>query len=867
MLIFFFFLVFTLPVHAVAGPTAVKITIIDFSGLTGDSTPSLSILAINADEMHFSCNGIIFDVFVPYNTSYDNFNLKTGAGCTLSDGLKTVFAEFRDNNGTLSGQVSDSTQLDSTPPTFNFVDFYPDIVFDVNNVTLQANITDLRLNKVWITANFENGSVKTYLLSLLGLDNYTFKINADFLFIGDTVTFQYHANDTLGNENASSPFVFQVVGSSASVFPPIPNCNESWYTFPPVIVLTPAVGSNLTQYNWGFESSVTNYTSPFNQTGIPGGIETLFFWSIFNPGPFQITEPRKQIIVPIDLTLPTVKNETPANNTITYSTLPHISAELHDVYFNNSEINLSSVKMVVDGFDITPFTTQVMYNSTVYVNYSPSSPLFSGVHTVQVYMEDHACHNSNYDWFFTVNDTYAYQLFLLSPNLTVYNTKQIDLTIKTTEQVQTISWSLNGQRTSRLCQKCDQYSRRKGFREGDNSIVIEAWGIDWIRQNISFDFFVDATPPRIVRTDPKKDLFLKGMVNFTATIRENLNITSLMLYTNISGVTNNSVPCTFDSTKSIQQCSLELDLSNYEGEFWYFFRVFDTINNDTSPIIIDTVDNIPPIVTIIEPNLTLYGIKRITDKVLVSEQVRLFSQINDQKSRTACTNCAVYDRDNSFPEGKINLTFIGEDNAGNRGEASVNFEVDTKPPRISRTEPRKDTFRNATINFTLRYTESSVHDILLVYTHNGSQTIINFTENQSCPSGSNVECTKEIPVAPIDGILEYYFILTDALHNDTSSPVRIFVDVTPPEVAILSPEDHTYFVRSVRSTVDISEDVEKIEQSLDQDVFKRSCTKCDSYDKLLSYKNGNHTLIFRAYDFVGNIGESSIHFTVDYGTD
>jgi len=102
-------------------PTNTNITINDSSGYTADNTPSLSLSATDSGsgvkEMAFSCDNSNWSSWVTYSTSYSSFNIETGAGCSVGDGSKTIYVKFRDNLDNESTSVSDSTYLDTTPPT------------------------------------------------------------------------------------------------------------------------------------------------------------------------------------------------------------------------------------------------------------------------------------------------------------------------------------------------------------------------------------------------------------------------------------------------------------------------------------------------------------------------------------------------------------------------------------------------------------------------------------------------------------------------------------------------------------------------------------------------------------------------------
>lgn len=81
-----------------------------------DATPVLTLTpgAIAPDNMRFSCNGIAWSEWVGWATSYDGFNLATGAGCAAGDGAKTVYVSVKDAHGNEQATInSDSIIYDS----------------------------------------------------------------------------------------------------------------------------------------------------------------------------------------------------------------------------------------------------------------------------------------------------------------------------------------------------------------------------------------------------------------------------------------------------------------------------------------------------------------------------------------------------------------------------------------------------------------------------------------------------------------------------------------------------------------------------------------------------------------------------------
>jgi hypothetical protein len=78
--------------------------------------------------MRFSCNNVTYSSWAAYATPVTTFNVDTGAGCSNTDGTKTVYAQYTDSLGNTSSTyntgaftldtVSKTATLSNTPATY-----------------------------------------------------------------------------------------------------------------------------------------------------------------------------------------------------------------------------------------------------------------------------------------------------------------------------------------------------------------------------------------------------------------------------------------------------------------------------------------------------------------------------------------------------------------------------------------------------------------------------------------------------------------------------------------------------------------------------------------------------------------------------
>ncbi|MBI4286474.1 MAG: leucine-rich repeat domain-containing protein [Chloroflexi bacterium] len=98
-----------------------------------------------------------------------------------------------------------------------------------------------------------------------------------------------------------------------------------------------------------------------------------------------------------DTTPPTITSPQPTPNLTTKNNLPTISAD----YADDVAINVASVKITVDGTDVTAQATV----TESHVSYTPPQALADGQHTVSVYVEDTSANPKTLSWAFGIDTT------------------------------------------------------------------------------------------------------------------------------------------------------------------------------------------------------------------------------------------------------------------------------------------------------------------------------------------------------------------------------------------------------------------------------------------------------------------------------
>lgn len=278
--------------------------------------------------------------------------------------------------------------------------------------------------------------------------------------------------------------------------------------------------------------------------------------------------------------------------------------------------------------------------------------------------------------------------------------------------------------------------------------------------------------------------------------------------------------------------------------------------------------NITPIFdfNVFSPNDSLYGERKINFNMSASEELDEISYIdlneNNPKWKKLCSDCDEYGnkkkKTKTFNDGKHNITIKAIDKFGQEKEVNIEFEVDSREPKISKTEPRKNQVTNGS-SFYIKYTEANLNQVSVSF----NPTIILADCNES---GINKECFIDLNLTDYDGsYIDYWFSISDFVREINSSIIRVLVDTSSPVLSVNLPLNVTYG-RLVPFDLEVSEDV-KLEyyDNLDANPRWRTlCTRCDEYNKNKAFSRGNHDILIRALDDAGNSDVDGIGFFVSY---
>jgi hypothetical protein len=425
----------------------------------------------------------------------------------------------------------------------------------------------------------------------------------------------------------------------------------------------------------------------------------------------------------------------------------------------------------------------------------------------------------------------------------------------------------NETRWHKLCSACSDYSRHVRLDEGRNDLTIRAKKLsNNLIVETEITIFVDSKDPDFRDSFPDDGEFANGefIVEYT---EENLN-NILMHYRGIFESNFNTMQIDNCSSGNRVKCSANISLSSYENsEVDYYFEVCDASQCDSGPIKRVKVDSTSPIIILNNPLNTLYSERKVLFEIIVNELVEIYYEDNNDgrdphKKKRLCNGCFSLSKLMSLSDGDRDLTIYAEDEAGNKDSRDINFVVDTKAPRIRKTEPRSGYIGSP---FFIEFREDNPVSLLLNY----GNLLTGFRQQNADLNSCTIDrgrhkCTTNVNLQDYDNQeIEYWFDLTDIVGNNVqSNNIELTVDETFPEISSIS---YNIDGNSVELFVYITEinfeEATYIDNSDSRPREKRLCSRLDEgiCSRKLTLREGTHDLTISVSDIVGHkVGQNVV---------
>ncbi len=223
--------------------------------------------------------------------------------------------------------------------------------------------------------------------------------------------------------------------------------------------------------------------------------------------------------------------------------------------------------------------------------------------------------------------------------------------------------------------------------------------------------------------------------------------------------------------------------------------------------------------------------------------------------RTLCRNCGSYEKRKTFSDGQHNLTIRASDEFEQVVEKNISFFIDSKKPRISRTEPQRG-FANG--SFIVKFKEENPENLFLNY----GNEIIGFRNQElnlsNCWQDNRYKkCQIFVNLSDYNHQeIEYWFNMSDIAGNfDDSRKRDLDVDLTSP---IINFFNYTIDSRKVNFEFNITElnldEINYIDWNARRPRERRLCSRLRDgiCEKTKRFSVGEHSLTINILDDAGN---------------
>ncbi|MEM3074758.1 MAG: lamin tail domain-containing protein [Candidatus Pacearchaeota archaeon] len=611
----------------------------------------------------------------PNNTIIDNTGIfnESGGGSSLTwSRFPDITGNFSSKNST-KGLPNEETKISNKSSN-------PSCLIKNDNVTLNVKVTGFCIEEV-IFSLFKDGGWQNFTGINLGNNNYSIEVDTSLFLQSGEIKWTVFAKNCFNITKKNGNETFYLNNHTILfVNPSSPDGLNNFYITEPEFTLKNNDGINIF-YQWD-NDEIKKYTSPFkledtpNNWQLTGGIIELNYWSDFSCK----NESKKSFLFVGDFQDPVIMNISPKNNSVISNPTPKISAEIRELFNDNSGINISSIVFMLNGIIEIPLILQ--NGLDVILSFTSQNELEFGRHNVSIFVKDNAGRISQLNWSFNVsfqeplNFTF---LNLIGENFSDKNLIPLNISLNQISS-EILYKNLNDKnpRFKRLCRNCDSYGNKRvkkiRLNEGENNITFKVLNNnETIEKNVSI--FVDSKIPKIIRVFPQKNMVTNGSLFFIRYSEENLKEIILTFNPEIS---LNTCPSGRDV-----QCIFNPNLSSFDGGTINFsFMLKDYVNNVTTKNISVKVDTTPPELDITEPVSNSNYSTKVPFNVTISEHSTLgYIDLNSSIPvfKELCRNCNKYGAEKikivRLARGNHTIIVMAVDKAGNSNKKIFNLEI------------------------------------------------------------------------------------------------------------------------------------------------------------------------------------------------
>ncbi|MGB8989446.1 MAG: Ig-like domain-containing protein [Candidatus Sulfotelmatobacter sp.] len=573
----------------------------------------------------------------------------------------------------------------------------------------------------------------------------------------------------------------------------------------------------------------------------------------------------------VDLASPTIQIVQPALGVYLNSTTPTISIQ----YSDNDGVNLSSLKVLVNGADFTSLFQKTQTGATA--NIPTSSPLPQGANKIVAQIQDLAGNQANASTSFNI-DTTPPVISFSQPTANSYlgaSSTQVLVQYSDDQAIDTtkLSVTLDGVPLAMTASPTSATTLASGLGNGAHLLVASIKDLAGNVGSAQINFNVDTSVPTIHVTQPAPNAILNTHVpgvSISYSDVSGLNLTTLKVYVNGADATS-----LFTATSATATGQLTTAFSLPDGQNTITASIGNMAGTVGTASSIFLVDTTPPTISFqAPPSRTNSDAPAVTisysDATSGVDPNTLVVTLDGANISTlvapgASSATGVLQLNPPLADGTHVLTASVQDRAGNVSQpATLSFFVDTTPPVISFAAPLDNSFTNNPVPpLNLQYSDGTGTGInvssVKVYLQQGTNPATDITSYFQVGS---LQATGAIPSSAslADGTYIVSAVVNDLVGNAASGHATFVVDTVPPTGTIQAPAANailntagvavTLLYQDDRSGVDTSKLVLTVDGL--NETAALTLGPIQATGTLPALQDGNHTIQLTVFDRSGN---------------
>jgi hypothetical protein len=573
----------------------------------------------------------------------------------------------------------------------------------------------------------------------------------------------------------------------------------------------------------------------------------------------------------VDVAPPLIQIVQPALSAYLNSPTPTISIQ----YSDNDGINLSTLKVLVNGADLTSLFQKTQTGATATL--PPSSSLPQGANKIVAQIQDLAGNQANASTSFNI-DTTPPVISFSQPTANSYlgaSSMQVVVQYSDDQAIDTtkLSVTLDGSPLAITTSPTSATTVASGLGNGAHMLLASIKDLAGNVGSAQINFNVDTTVPTIHVSQPAPNAILNThvpQVSINYSDVSGLNLTTLKVYVNGADATS-----LFTATSATATGQLTTAFTFPDGQNTITASIGNmagTVGTASSTFLVDTTPptvsfQTPPSRTNSNAPVVTISYSDATSGVDPNSLVVTLdgTNISTLVAPGASSATGVLQLNPPLADGAHVLTASVQDRAGNVSQpATLSFFVDTTPPVISFAAPLDNSFtNNPAPTLTLQYSDGTGTGISVssvkVYLQQGTSPATDITSYFQIGSQ---QATGAIPgtASLTDGTYIVRAVVNDLVGNSASAHATFVIDTVPPTGTIQAPAANailntagvavTLLYQDDRSGLDTSKLVLTVDGVNETAALTLGSTQATGTLPVL--QDGNHTIQLTVFDRSGN---------------